>query len=164
MWPEILDNVIPFIRDEEEKSEKEPLKILGAVGKKYIKIAKAPEISATCIRVPVADGHMASVELQLSKQIEENDFIDLIDNYKNPIAGLNLPSSPKQFMKYFSEEDRPQTKLDRNFCNGMGISVGRLRKDKLFGWKFVALSHNTIRGAAGGAILTAELLKAKGYL
>ncbi len=163
-YPEIIGNVVPFISNEEEKSENEPMKILGRVDNNGIKLATKPAISATCIRVPVADGHMASVEIKLSKNISEKDFINAINNYKNPIAGLKLPSAPKQFMKYFNEEDRPQTKLDGNFEKGMGISVGRLRKDNVLGWKFIALSHNTIRGAAGGAILTAELLKAKGYL
>lgn len=161
-WPEMEENVIPFIKNEEEKSEKEPLKILGKITNGKLKLAKSPEISATCIRVPVEDGHMASVEMQFGRKINERQFVGGIERY-NPIAKLNLPSSPKQFIKYFKEEDRPQTRLDRDFGNGMGITVGRLRKDN-FGWKFVALSHNTIRGAAGGAILLAELLKAKGYL
>ena len=163
-WPEINESVIPFINNEEEKSEQEPLKILGKISNGKLKLAKTPEISATCIRVPVEDGHMASVEIQLSKQITEKQFIDAVTHYKNPIAKLGLPSSPKQFIKYFNDEDRPQTKLDRDFEHGMGITFGRLRKDNVLGWKFVALSHNTIRGAAGGAILLAELLKAKGYL
>ncbi|MBI2542453.1 aspartate-semialdehyde dehydrogenase [Candidatus Woesearchaeota archaeon] len=161
-WPEMQENVNPFIRNEEEKSEKEPMKILGKIVNGKIKLAKSPKISATCIRVPVEDGHMASVEIQFGRKINEKQFVDGIEKY-NPIAKLKLPSSPEKFIKYFNEEDRPQTRLDRNFGNGMGIPVGRLRKD-YFGWKFVALSHNTIRGAAGGAILLAELLKAKGYL
>jgi len=163
-WPEILDNAIPFIQNEEEKSEKEPLKVLGKMGKNGIKMANSPKISATCIRVPAADGHMASVEIGLGEKTTEKKIIEAINDYKNPIADLNLPSCPKHFMKYFEEDDRPQTKLDRNLENGMGISVGRLRKGDVLGWKFVSLSHNTIRGAAGGAILTAELLKKKGYL
>lgn len=161
-WPEMQENVIPFIKNEEEKSEKEPLKVLGEIKNGKLKLAKAPKISATCIRVPVEDGHMASVEIQFGRKINEKQFIKNIENYKNPIARLNLPSAPKQFIKYFEEEDRPQTRLDRNFGSGMGIPVGRLRKG-YFGWKFVALSHNTVRGAAGGAVLLAELLKAKGY-
>ena len=163
-WPEMVDNVIPLIGGEEEKSEKEPMKVLGKISKGKLQLAKKPEISATCIRVSATDGHMASVNIQLSRDISEKEFVDAIRNYNNPVAELNLPSSPKEFMKYFDEEDRPQTKLDRDFGKGMGITVGRLRKDKILGWKFVALSHNTIRGAAGGAILLAELLKAKGYL
>lgn len=162
-WPEMEENAIPFIKNEEEKSEKEPLKILGKIENGKLKLAKTPEISATCIRVPVGDGHLASVEMQLGKKINERQFIDAVAGYDNPIAKLNLPSAPKEFIKYFTEEDRPQTRLDREFEHGMGITFGRLRRDN-FGWKFVALSHNTIRGAAGGAILLAELLKAKGYL
>ena len=162
-WPEMEENVIPFIKSEEEKSEREPLKILGKIENGKLRLAKAPEISATCIRVPVEDGHLASVEIQLGKQITEKQFIDSVTGYNNPIAKLKLPSSPEEFIKYFSEEDRPQTRLDRKFGHGMSITFGRLRKDS-FGWKFVALSHNTIRGAAGGAILLAELLKAKGFL
>lgn len=163
-YPEILDNIIPFISNEEEKSEKEPMKVLGNIDKNGIKIAESPKISATCIRVAASDGHMASAEIALRKKITEKKFINAINNYKNPIANLNLPSAPKQFMKYFNKDDRPQTRLDRNFENGMGISVGRLRKGNVLDWKFVSLSHNTIRGAAGGAILMAELLKKKGYL
>ena len=163
-WPEMEGNVMPFIKNEEEKSEKEPLKILGKIANGKLRLAKIPEISATCIRVPVEDGHMASVEIQLGRKITENKFIDAVTGYNNPIAKLKLPSAPKQFIKYFSDENRPQTRLDRDFEHGMGITFGRLRQDKMFGWKFVALSHNTIRGAAGGAILLAELLKAKGYL
>lgn len=163
-WPEMVDNVMPFIGGEEEKSEKEPMKVLGKISKGKLELAKKPEISATCIRVAATDGHMASVNIELSKNIDEKEFINSIRNYNNPIADLNLPTAPKEFIKYFDEEDRPQTKLDRDFENGMGITVGRLRKDSILGWKFVALSHNTIRGAAGGAILLAELLKAKGYI
>lgn len=163
-WPEMVDNVIPLINGEEEKSEKEPMKVLGSVDDKGLKLATSPEISATCIRVPATNGHMASVSIELTKSIGEKEFIDAIRNFNNPIADLNLPSAPEEFIKYFDEEDRPQTKLDRDFEKGMGITVGRLRKDNILGWKFVALSHNTIRGAAGGAILLAELLKAKGYI
>lgn len=162
-FPGILDNVIPYIKNEEEKSEKEPMKILGKMVGDKIKLAISPNISATCIRVATSDGHMTSVDIELEKDINEEQFISAIKNFKNPIECLNLPSSPKQFIKYFEQEDRPQTNLDRDFGNGMGITVGRLRKDS-FGWKFISLSHNTIRGAAGGAILTAELLKARNYL
>jgi len=162
-FPDIVDNVIPYINNEEEKSEKEPMKILGKINGDKLKLADEPNISATCIRVAASDGHMVSVDMKLSKEIDEKEFINAITTYDNPTAELNLPSSPKEFIKYFDDEDRPQTKLDRDFGNGMGITVGRLRRDN-FGWKFVSLSHNTIRGAAGGAILLAELLKAKGYL
>jgi len=163
-WPEMVDNVIPLIKNEEEKSEREPMKVLGKVSKGKLQLAKKPEISATCIRVPATDGHMASISIQLAKDVSKEDFIDALRNYNNPVAELNLPSSPREFMKYFDEEDRPQTRLDRDFGNGMGITIGRLRKDTILGWKLVSLSHNTVRGAAGGAILLAELLKAKGYM
>ena len=162
-WPGMVDNVIPFIKNEEEKSEKEPMRILGTIGKNGIELAKRPIISATCIRVPTTDGHMVSVNMQLEKSVAKDGFIRAIEAY-NPIANLNLPSPPKHFIKYFEEEDRPQAKLDRDFEKGMGITVGRLRQDSISGWKFVSLSHNTIRGAAGGAVLVAELLKAKGYI
>jgi len=153
-WPEMLDNCIPFIKGEEEKTEKEPTKIWGA---------GCPVISATCIRVSVSDGHMANVVVKFEKNPTIAQIIDAIENFDNLLAGLDLPSAPKKFIKYFSEDNRPQTKLDRDFENGMGISCGRFREDSN-GWKFVALSHNTIRGAAGGAILIAELLYKKGYL
>lgn len=154
-WPEILDNCIPFIKGEEEKTEKEPLKIWSS---------GCPAISATCIRVPASDGHMASVAVRFEKKPTLEQIRNAIDNFQNPLAGLDLPSAPKQFIKYFSEGDRPQTKLDRDYANGMGITCGRFREDGIDGWKFVALSHNTIRGAAGGAVLIAELLYKKGYL
>ena len=162
-FPDILDNVIPFIKNEEEKSEKEPMKILGKIVNDKIDLSTDPNISATCIRVAASEGHMTSVDIELENNIDKNEFINAINNFKNPIAELNLPSAPKEFIKYFDEKDRPQTKLDRDFEKGMGITIGRLRKNN-FGWKFVSLSHNTIRGAAGGAILTAELLKVKGYI
>lgn len=163
-WPEMVDNAIPFIKNEEEKSEQEPMKVLGKIEKGKLLLAQKPRISATCIRVAASDGHMAIVSISLNKNISEKNFIDAVQNYNNPLSKLNLPSAPKQFIRYFNADDRPQTKLDRNIENGMGIAMGRLRKDDILGWKFVALSHNTIRGAAGGAILTAELLKAKGYI
>ncbi len=153
-WPEMQGNVIPFINGEEEKSEKEPLKIWGS---------KGPKISATCIRVPVEDGHMASVAVSFEKKPTKEEIINAWKNF-NPLWGLGLPSSPDPFITYFVEDDRPQTRLDRMVGNGMGISVGRLREDPVFDYKFVGLSHNTIRGAAGGAILIAELLKMKDYI
>ena len=162
-WPEMEGNVIPFIKNEEQKSEQEPLKILGKIKNGKLILAKNPKISATCIRVPVDDGHMASVEMQFERKITKKKFVDTITSF-NQIEKLNLPSSPKNFIKFFEDDDRPQTRLDRDFGNGMGITVGRLREDDVFGWKFVSLSHNTIRGAAGGAILLAELLKARRYL
>ncbi|MBU4348371.1 aspartate-semialdehyde dehydrogenase [Patescibacteria group bacterium] len=163
-WPEMVDNCIPFIGGEEEKTEKEPLKILGIIKNKKIELAKNINISATCIRVSVSDGHMASVSVKFKKKPTFLQIKKAIINFKNSLAKLNLPSAPKKFIKYFSENNRPQTKLDRDYENGMGITCGRFREDKDSGWKFIALSHNTIRGAAGGAILVAELLYKKGYL
>lgn len=163
-WPEMVDNVIPFIGGEEEKSEKEPMKIWGSVTNGSVTLAKKPLISATCIRVPASNGHMASVRVKFKKKPTKAQILNAIQKYKNPIAKLNLPSAPTQFIKYFEEENRPQTRLDRDFENGMGITMGRLQEDSQFDWKFIALSHNTIRGAAGGAVLMAELLAAKKYL
>lgn len=163
-WPEMIDNVIPYIEGEEEKSEKEPLKVLGKIKNGKIEDSKLPVISASCIRVPVADGHMASFSVKFGKRVTREEIIKTIKNYKNPIADLELPSSPKEFIKYFEEENRPQTKLDRYLGNGMTISVGRVRKDKLLDFKFIGLSHNTLRGAAGGAVLAAELAFVKGYV
>ncbi|MDO8522632.1 MAG: aspartate-semialdehyde dehydrogenase [bacterium] len=162
--PEILDNVIPFIGGEEEKSEREPMKIWGRIKNGAFVLAKTPQISATCIRVPVTDGHMASINVSFNIQPTRDEILSAFRDFKSPIDGLGLPSTPEKFLTYFEEENRPQTKLDRDIGNGMGISIGRLREDPILGWKFVALSHNTIRGAAGGAILVAELLKEKGYL
>ncbi|MBN1894743.1 aspartate-semialdehyde dehydrogenase [bacterium] len=162
-WPEMVDNVIPFIGGEEKKSEDEPLRIWGTIRNGVIEPAKKPVISATCIRVPVTDGHLASVHVTFGKKPSREDLTDAIRQFENPLAGLKLPSSPGAFIKYFDEEDRPQTRLDRDFERGMGITVGRLREDSILGWKFIALSHNTLRGAAGGSVLTAELVTAKGY-
>lgn len=163
-WPEMTDNVIPFIKGEEEKSEKEPLKIWGQIKNGKIENATMPQISATCIRAPVTDGHMVSCSVLFDKKPTKEEILDAISSYDNPIKDLHLPSAPEKFIKYFVEEDRPQTKIDRDFENGMGFTMGRLREDPLFHWKFVALSHNTVRGAAGGAILLAELLYMKGYI
>ncbi len=163
-WPEMEDNVIPFIGGEEEKTEKEPLKIWGAIVSDHIEPASTPLISATCVRVPVSDGHLATVSVAFEKKVTSEEIIAAWKNFANPLTALHLPSAPEPFITYFSEDNRPQTALDRMVGNGMGIAVGRLRPDKLFDWKFVTLSHNTIRGAAGGAILIAELLVAKGYV
>ena len=174
-WPEMVDNCIPFIGGEEEKTEKEPLKILGFIKGKKIVPDKNLNISATCIRVACSNGHMASVAVKFKKKPTKEQIVDAIENFKNPLAGLGLPSAPNKFIKYFPEDNRPQTKLDRDYENGMGITCGRFREDTAFdpsassgrasgSWKFIALSHNTIRGAAGGAILIAELLYKKGYL
>jgi aspartate-semialdehyde dehydrogenase len=162
--PEILDNVIPFIGGEEEKSEKEPMKIWGHIENGAFVLAQIPAISATCIRVPVTDGHMASINVTFKINPSRVEILSAFRDFKNPLLGLGLPSAPEKFLTYFGEENRPQTKLDRDIGHGMGISIGRLREDPISGWKFVSLSHNTIRGAAGGAVLLAELLKSKGYL
>lgn len=162
--PEILDNVIPFIDGEEEKSENEPLKIWGEIENNKIVKAKDPIITTQCIRVPVANGHLAAVFVKFKKKPSKEEIISLWENFKAPEIVVNLPSAPKQFLKYFTENNRPQTNLDRDYENGMGISMGRLREDKIFDYKFVCLSHNTLRGAAGGGVLSAEYLKACGYL
>lgn len=162
--PEILDNVIPYIGGEEEKTEQEPLKILGTIEHGTFSPLRSLQISANCIRVPVSDGHIVSVNASFRKNPTRDQFLAAIQNFKNPLSSLNLPSAPEPFLKYLDEENRPQTKIDRDAGNGMRVSVGRLREDPISGWKFISLSHNTVRGAAGGAILVAELLRAKGYL
>ena len=163
-FPEILDNVIPYIGGEEEKSEKEPLKIWGCVEDGIIVSAQAPVISAQCIRVPVSDGHLATVAVKFNQKPAREDILKAWADFSGEPQALALPHAPKQFVTYFEEDNRPQTKLDRDLYGGMGVSVGRLREDALFDWKFVCLSHNTLRGAAGGAVLIAELLYRKGYL
>jgi aspartate-semialdehyde dehydrogenase len=163
-WPEMVDNVTPFIGGEEEKSENEPLKVWGKVVNGEIVDAVEPLISAQCIRVPVQDGHMAAVFVNFENKPSKEKAIELWNNYTGRPQELELPLAPKQFIKYMEEDDRPQTRLDRNFERGMGVTVGRLREDKQYDYKFVCLSHNTLRGAAGGAVLIAELLKAEGYL
>lgn len=163
-WPEMVDNVIPFIGGEEEKSEKEPMKIWGKIKNKKFQLAQKPTISATCIRVAASNGHMASVSVSFAKNPSKEQILKAIKKFKNPISKFNLPSAPKEFIHYFEEDNRPQTKLDRNIEHGMGITMGRLQQDKHFDWKFIALSHNTIRGAAGGSILMAELLVKEGYI
>ncbi|WP_138204702.1 aspartate-semialdehyde dehydrogenase [Haloimpatiens lingqiaonensis] len=163
-WPEIIDNVIPFIGGEEEKSELEPLKLWGHIEGNKIVNADEPIISAQCIRVPVSDGHLATVSVSFEHKPTKDEIIQLWKEYKGDPQILDLPNAPKQFLTYFEEDNRPQTKLDRDLEKGMGISIGRLREDNLFQYKFVCLSHNTLRGAAGGSVLTAELLKAKGFL
>ena len=163
-WPEMIDNVIPYISREEEKSEKEPSKIWAEIKDDRFDLAYTPKISANCIRVPVSDGHMAVINIQFAKEAEKQGLIDAIHNFLNPLDALKLPSAPHPFLTYFEEDNRPQTRLDRDLHNGMGISVGRLRKDSIFSWKCVALSHNTLRGAAGGSVLNAELLLKMGYI
>jgi len=164
MWPEMVDNVIPFIKGEEEKSEQEPLKIWGAVRDGKIVNAASPLITSQCIRVPVTDGHLAATFVSFDRKPSRDQIIARWQSWKPRPQELNLPSAPQPFLTYFEDASRPQTKLDRDLGNGMGVSIGRLRKDSLFDFKFVCLSHNTVRGAAGGGILTAELLKADGYL
>lgn len=163
-WPEMVDNVIPFIKGEEEKSEKEPLKIWGSVSQEQIENASRPLISAQCLRVPTSDGHMAAVFVRFDKRPSKEEILHRWKKWIPRPQELNLPSAPKPFLTYFEEDNRPQTKLDRDIGRGMGIAIGRLREDSLFDYKFVCLSHNTVRGAAGGAILTAELLFVDGYL
>lgn len=163
-YPEIADNIIPYIGGEEQKSEDEPGKIWGEIKDGELVLATTPVISSTCVRVPVTDGHLVTVHLTLGKDATREELIEAIQSYKSPLDTMGLPSSPDRLLTYFAEADRPQTRLDRDMNGGMGIAVGRLREDPVLGWKFVALSHNTIRGAAGGAILTAEMLVKKGYI
>lgn len=163
-WPEMEDNIIPFIGGEEEKSIREPLKIWGHVLDGQIIPAERPIISAQCIRVPVSDGHLAAVSVSFERKPDRELVLERWSTYRGRPQELELPSAPTPFMHYFHEDDRPQTRLDRNHGDGMGVTLGRLREDNLFDYAFVALSHNTVRGAAGGAILTAELLHAEGYI
>jgi aspartate-semialdehyde dehydrogenase len=163
-WPEMEDNVIPFIPGEEEKSEREPAKILGDVADGSIRFAGRPSFSATCIRVPVSDGHTAAVSVEFDEAATREELMAALCEFRPATAGLDLPSAPGRFFHVFEEDDRPQPRLDRDLERGMAIAVGRIREDgDPRRWKFVALSHNAVRGAAGGAILTAELLVAKGY-
>ena len=163
-FPEILDNVIPYIGGEEEKSEKEPLKLWGHIENGQIVPATRPSFTAQCLRVPLSDGHTAAVFVSFDKKPTKEQILEKWANFRGPAQELELPSAPKQFLHYFTEDDRPQPKLDRNLENGMAVSVGRLREDTQYDYKFVCMSHNTLRGAAGGAVLLAELLAAKGYL
>lgn len=163
-WPEMIDNVIPYIGGEEEKSEKEPLKIWGRVEGDVIVDAPKPRFTAQCIRVPVSDGHMASVFVRFAKKPSKDEVLSVWKSFSGRAQELALPSAPKQFLHYFEEENMPQTKLHRDLEGGMAISVGRLREDSQYDYKFVCLSHNTLRGAAGGAVLMAELLCAEGYI
>ena len=163
-WPEMVENVIPYIGGEEEKSEQEPLKLFGKVVGDHIEKAELPVITTQCIRVPVLDGHTAAVFVNFEKKPTKEEIIDRWVNFKGLPQELNLPSAPKQFIQYMEEDNRPQVKADVNFENGMGISMGRLREDTIYDYKFIGLSHNTVRGAAGGAVLCAELLTAQGYI
>ncbi len=163
-WPEMVDNVIPYIGGEEEKSEQEPLKIWGTIENGEIVKTNTPAITAQCIRVPVSDGHTAAVFVDLEQKPSMEEIIKTWENYSGRAQELNLPSAPKQFLHYFTEPDRPQIKSERNLENGMAVSIGRLREDTQYTIKFVCMSHNTLRGAAGGAVLLAELLCAEGYM
>ena len=163
-WPEMVENIIPYIGGEEEKSEKEPLRIWGKVEDGQIVPAVSPVITCQCIRVPVLNGHTAAVFVKLRKKATKAQLIEAMESFRGVPQELDLPSAPKQFIRYLEEDNRPQVTLDVDYENGMGISVGRLRPDTLYDWKFVGLSHNTVRGAAGGAVLCAETLKAKGYI
>lgn len=162
-WPEMVDNCIPYIGGEEEKSEQEPLKIWGKVEDGKIVPVSSPSITAQCIRVPVSDGHLAACFMSFDKKPSIEQIKEKWATYSGAPQALNLPSAPKQFLHYFEEPDRPQTKSERNLENGMAVSIGRLREDTQYDYKFVCISHNTLRGAAGGAVLLAELLAAKGY-
>ncbi len=163
-WPEMVGNVIPYIGGEEEKSEMEPLRIWGEIKDGQIKPAESPVITCQCIRVPVLNGHTAAVFVKFRKKPTKEQLIAKLREYKGVPQELNLPSAPKQFIQYLEEDNRPQVTLDVDFEHGMGVSIGRIREDKVYDYKFVGLSHNTVRGAAGGAVLCAELLKAQGYI
>lgn len=163
-FPDIIDNVIPYIAGEDEKSEKEPLKVWGRIEDGKIVAADSPSITAQCLRVPVSDGHMAAVFVSFDKKPTSSEILEKWDSFVPDTAGLALPSSPEKFLRYFEEDALPQTRLQRDIDKGMAISLGRLREDTVFDYKFVGLSHNTLRGAAGGAVLAAELLCAKGYI
>ncbi len=163
-WPEMVGNIIPFISVRRRRVEKEPLRIWGNIEDGVIVPADQPVITCQCIRVPVLNGHTAAVFVKFRKKPTKEQLIDRLVNFKGLPQELDLPSAPKQFIRYMEEDNRPQVALDVNYENGMGVSIGRLREDTVYDWKFVGLSHNTVRGAAGGAVLCAETLKAKGYI
>ena len=165
-WPEMVENIIPYIGGEEEKSEKEPLRLWGEIDEEKGEIvpATSPVITCQCIRVPVLNGHTAAVFVNFEKKPTKEQLIEKLVNFKGFPQEAGLPSAPKHFIRYMEEENRPQVQLDVDYENGMGVSIGRLREDSMFDFKFVGLSHNTIRGAAGGAVLCAEALTAKGYI
>ncbi len=163
-WPEMVGNIIPYIGGEEEKSEKEPLRIWGEIKDGVIVPATTPQITSQCIRVPVLNGHTAAVFVNFAKKPTKEQLLEKLKSFSGEPQRLQLPSAPKQFIQYLEEDNRPQVALDVNYERGMGVSIGRLREDSIFDWKFVGLSHNTVRGAAGGAVLCAELLKAQGYI
>lgn len=163
-WPEMIENIIPYIGGEEEKSEQEPLRLWGKIENGKIVKAKEPKITCQCIRVPVLNGHTAAAFVKFRNKPSKETLIEKLVQYKGLPQELKLPSAPKQFIQYMEEENRPQVQADVDFEHGMGISIGRLREDSIYDYKFVGLSHNTVRGAAGGAVLCAELLKAQGYI
>ena len=163
-WPEMEHNIIPFIGGEEEKSEQEPLRVLGTYENGQITLADAPKITCQCLRVPVLNGHTAAVFINFEKKPTKEQLIEKLESFKGFPQEAGLPSAPKQFVRYMEEDNRPQVRLDVDYENGMGVSIGRLREDSMFDFKFVGLSHNTVRGAAGGAVLCAEALTAKGYI
>lgn len=163
-WPEMVENIIPYIGGEEEKSEQEPLRLWGKIENGVIVKAQSPKITCQCIRVPVLNGHTAAAFVKFRKKTTKEELIEKLVNFKGLPQTLQLPSAPKQFIQYLEDDNRPQVKEDVDFENGMGISIGRLREDSIYDFKFIGLSHNTVRGAAGGAILCAELLKAQGYI
>ena len=163
-WPEMLDNVIPYIGGEEEKSEKEPLRVWGRYENGAIVPADDTVITSQCIRVPVTDGHTATVFVNFENKPSKEQILNDWKNFSGLPQELGLPHAPEHFITYFEENDRPQAHIDRNIYGGMGVCAGRLREDAIFDWKFVGLSHNTLRGAAGGGLLTAELLYRLGYL
>ncbi len=163
-WPEMVENIIPYIGGEEEKREQEPLRIWGHIENGVIVKAQEPKITCQCIRVPVLNGHTAAVFVKFRKNPTKEELIEAMESYSGFPQEHNLPSAPKQFIKYMTEDNRPQVQLDVDYENGMGITVGRLREDSIYDWKFVGLSHNTVRGAAGGAVLCAESLVELGYI
>ena len=166
-WPEMVGNIIPFISGEEAKSEKEPLKVFGHVDAdkgEIVPFDGGLKITSQCIRVPVLNGHTATVFLNFGKKATKEELVDRLVNYTSKASELGLPHAPKHFIQYLTEDDRPQVKLDVDYEGGMGVSIGRLREDSIFDWKFVGLAHNTLRGAAGGALECAEMLKALGYI
>lgn len=163
-WPEMVENIIPFIGGEEEKSEQEPLRVLGRVVDGQIEKAQLPKIACQCVRVPVLNGHTAAVFIRFGKKPTKEQLIEKLENFKGFPQEANLPGAPKQFIRYMQEENRPQVKADVDYENGMGVSIGRLREDSVYDFKFIGLSHNTVRGAAGGAVLCAEALTAKEFI
>ncbi len=163
-WPEMTDNVIPYIGGEEEKSEQEPLRIWGHIENGVIVKAEKPVITTQCVRVPVSNGHLAAVFVSFARKPAKEEILEKWENFKGVPQELHLPSAPEHFLRYMDAPDRPQTGLDRDYEHGMGVSLGRLREDTVYDYKFVGLAHNTIRGAAGGAVLCAELLAAQGYI